>query len=207
MTRLNNTAGLLLPLWLSVLAVTASCTTAPPKNQDNLCEIFREKGGWYEDAEDASERWGTSVPVLMAIMHQESRFQSDVRPPRKWYLGFIPGPRPSSAYGYSQALEMTWDHYKSVTGSGGADRDDFDDAVDFIGWYTSRSYQTNDIKKDDAYHLYLSYHEGHNGFNKRTFRAKPWLKSVAKKVSVKSASYRRQYDSCKEDLDDGWWFF
>ena len=41
----------------------------------------------------------------------------------------------SSAYGYAQALEGTWDDYRKDTGRRGADRDDFADSSDFIGWY------------------------------------------------------------------------
>jgi hypothetical protein len=37
--------------------------------------------------------------VQMAIMKQESAFVADARPPRDWFLGFIPLGRPSSAYG------------------------------------------------------------------------------------------------------------
>ena len=59
---------------LLVLSTTA-CTTSPPDNVDNLCAIFREKSGWYEDAAEAQEAWGSPIPVLMAIMHQESNHQ------------------------------------------------------------------------------------------------------------------------------------
>ena len=64
---------------------------------------FEEKDDWYDDAADARDEWGSPIPVMMAIMHQESRFQADAKPPRKKLLGFIPGSRLSSAYGYSQA--------------------------------------------------------------------------------------------------------
>ena len=84
-------------LLLCGLLTLGACTTSPPKNTDDICAIFFEKDDWYDDAEDASEEWGTPIPVMMAIMYQESRFKAKARPPRKKILGFIPGPRPSSA--------------------------------------------------------------------------------------------------------------
>ncbi len=84
----------------------AGCATAPPKQQDNLCEIFREKSGWYEDAKDMEEEWGTPINVAMAIIKQESSFRHDARPPKDYVLGFIPWGRVSSAYGYAQAQDL-----------------------------------------------------------------------------------------------------
>ena len=61
----------------------------------------------------------------MATIYTESSFRHNAKPPRKWYLGFIPGKRASSAYGYSQALDGTWDRYQKETGRWGASRTDF----------------------------------------------------------------------------------
>ena len=71
----------------SVVAVLGSvllagCATAPPKQQNNLCEIFREKSGWYDDAKDMEEKWGTPIHVAMAIIKQESSFRHDAKPPK-----------------------------------------------------------------------------------------------------------------------------
>ncbi len=191
-----------------LLILLAGCTTTPPSDVNNICSIFREKKGWYDDAEDSYKRWGSPIPVMMAIMHQESRFQAKAKPPRKKILWVIPGPRPSNSYGYTQALTETWEVYIRDAGNYGADRDKFHDSIDFIGWYNHQSYRRNGIRKDDPYHLYLAYHEGHGGFERRSFRNKQWLKDVAKKVSRNSARYTSQLKSCEEDLkDDGWWIF
>jgi hypothetical protein len=194
-------------LTLLLLLCVTGCTVSTPSNPGNLCEIFREKDDWYDDAADASEEWGTSIPVMMAIMHQESRFQQKARPPRKKIFGFIPGPRPSDSYGYSQAKKSTWQWYMTATGNYGADRDDFADAIDFIGWYSKTSYKRCSINRDDSYHLYLAYHEGHGGFNRRTFNKKAWLKKVAKKVSSQSYRYSSQLKSCEAELQRSGWFF
>ncbi len=184
-------------LWL------AGCTTTPPERLDNVCKIFQEKSGWYKDARKASRRWKSPIPVMMAIVHQESKFRARAKPPRKKILWVIPGPRPASAYGYSQATDETWKAYKKSTGRWGADRNDFGDAIDFIGWYNNQSHRKNRIKPDDAYHLYLAYHEGQGGFAKRSFKKKKWLKDVARNVSRRASNYTRQLNGCERKLKRG----
>ena len=182
------------------LLLLAGCTTSPPSNPDNLCDIFREKDGWYHDAADARDNWGSPIPVMMAIMHQESRYVAKAKPPRKKILGFIPGPRPSDAYGYSQAKKSTWKEYKRSAGNYGADRDDFADAVDFIGWYNHQSKRRSGIGKSDTYRLYLAYHEGHGGYNRGSYKSKKWLRDVAGKVQRRAGSYQSQLSGCEKEL-------
>jgi hypothetical protein len=174
---------------------------------NNICSIFREKDNWYGDAAEASEDWGSPVAIMMAIMHQESRFRADARPPRRKILGFIPGPRPSSAYGYSQAKTGTWNDYKRDAGRWGADRDDFGDAIDFIGWYNYQSNRRSGISPQNTYALYLAYHEGHGGFNRQTYVGKTWLLDLARKVEARAGSYGAQLAACEEELRTGRGFF
>ena len=196
----------LLPLRFLIVTL-GGCVTSPPTYTDNICKIFDEKDGWYKEAKHSEKKWGTPVPIMMAIMHQESRFQPKAKPPRTKILWVIPGPRASSAYGFSQAKSATWDWYIDKAGNWGADRDDFGDAIDFIGWYNTVSKKTNGISLNDPYHLYLAYHEGHGGFKRRTFNSKSWLTGVAKKVSARAATYKKQLTGCEKRLDSGWWFF
>jgi len=185
-----------------------SCVTRPPSSIDNICDIFEDKRGWYKAAKKSESKWGSPISVMMSIIHQESRFKAKAKPPRKKFLWIFPGARPSSAFGYPQAKTSTWKWYLKDTGNRGSDRDDFKDAVDFVGWYNARSTRVNGIESHDAYHLYLAYHEGHGGFEKRTFSRKNWLKTVAKKVSSRSIRYSRQLESCEASLKkDGWWPF
>ena len=141
------------------------------------------------------------LPVLLAIIHQESAFRADARPQRTWYLGFVPGPRPSSAFGYSQALVGTWERYVAATGKRGADRDEFADAVDFIGWYVDETAQTNRIAKSDAYNQYLAYHEGQGGFAKGTHLKKAWLLERARRVRQQADRYRAQLARCEPQME------
>lgn len=198
MTRILR---LLLPLCLVLLA---ACATLPPQQPDNLCEIFREKPDWYEDAEDATQRWGTPAFVSMAMMYQESSFREDARPPMQYFLWIIPIGRASSAYGYAQAKDETWEQYQDETGSSWADRDDFADAIDFMGWYTSKSQQLNGVSKWDAYNQYLNYHEGWGGFRRGTYLQKSWLPPVAHKVDARAKRYALQLHSCQDELSSDW---
>ncbi len=192
---------------LLLAGLLAGCATSPPENPDNICDIFRDKDDWYGDAVEARDNWGSPIPVMMAIMHQESRFEAKAKPPRSKILGFIPGPRPSDAYGYSQAKKSTWKEYKRSAGNYGADRDDFADAIDFIGWYNHQSSRRSGIGKGDTYRLYLAYHEGHGGYNRGSYRSKQWLQKVARKVERRAGSYRGQLAACEEKLKKRGWFF
>lgn len=187
--------------------LVAACVTTPPTNVEDICAIFEEKGGWYDAAKDSEERWGTPVHVQMAIIHQESTFEFDAKPPRRKLLGFIPWLRPSDAYGYAQALESTWQRYEDETGRPFADRDNFADAIDFVGWYTDMAQETAGISKWDPYNQYLAYHEGPTGWSRNSHRGKRWLRQTAQRVDTRAREWGAQLDRCEDDLDDGWWFF
>ncbi len=168
---------------------------------DDSCEIFREKDDWFEVTQDVYERWGVPPHVQLAIMHQESRFQYDAKPPRDTILWVIPWFRKSSAYGFAQVKDSTWEWYQEKTGNTWADRDDFEDAADFIGWYGYMTYKTLGISKWDAYKQYLAYHEGHGGYRRGTYRSKPWLMKVARKVDSRASRYHTQLSRCKDELE------
>jgi hypothetical protein len=123
----------------------------------------------------------------MAFVHQESRFVAKAKPPRRKILGFIPGPRPSDAYGYSQALQSTWDAYKRSAGRYGADRDDFGDAIHFVGWYNHQSWKRNGIDRHDAYASTSPITRVTAATPAQTYRDKDWLLAVARKVNALAA--------------------
>ncbi len=135
------------PLILSFVALMlSSCSTYQPTKIDDICKIFWGETDWYEDARAAHNRWGTPITVMMAIMKQESSFRADVRPDRPRFL-FIPLTGRSSDYGYEQAEDPAWNDYKKATENRGHDRDDFRDAINFIGWYTNKSHRRLGISK------------------------------------------------------------
>ena len=191
-------------LLLLSLTLLSACATTPPRQPEDICEIFREKSDWYDDAEDATERWGTPMHVTMAMMYQESSFREDARPPMQYFLWIIPIGRASTAYGYAQVKDETWEDYQNETDNGWADRDDFADAIDFMGWYTNKSQQLNGVSKWDAYNQYLNYHEGWGGFRRGTYLQKSWLPPVARKVEARSKLYAMQLHGCKDELSSSW---
>jgi len=178
-----------------------------PENLDNLCEIFDERRDWYWAAKKSEERWGTPAHIQMAIIQQESSFRFNARPPRTKILGFIPWTRPSNAYGYAQALNQTWVRYRNETDRQFADRDDFDDAIDFVGWYTDLSNRSASISKWDPYNQYLAYHEGQAGWSRGSYNQKGWLKNTAKRVDRRARKWGTQLQSCEAELNDRWWRF
>ncbi len=192
---------LLSALWLLLAFWLAGCATTPPSEPASVCAIFKGQDDWYAASRKAQQRWGVPVAVQMAIMKQESAFVADARPPRRWFLGFIPLSRPSTAYGYSQALDGTWERYQQSTGNNNAERDNFADAVDFIGWYTHQSQVELGISPQDAYRQYLAYHEGQGGYQRGSYRQKPWLIHVARDVGANASRYQRQLEGCSTDLD------
>jgi hypothetical protein len=183
------------------------CSNSPPKNINNICDIFEEKDDWYDDAKDSFERWGVPIQVQMAIIHQESSFKHDAETEMEYFLWIIPIGRKSSAFGYAQVKDDTWDWYIKSTHNWGADRDDFDDAVDFIGWYGKKTYDTLKVSKWDAKNQYLAYHEGHGGYKRKTYNKKPWLIKVAAKVDNNARKYSAQLKTCEDELNSSWWFW
>ena len=189
---------------LLLISLTSACSTSPPKNINNSCDIFFEKDDWYDDAKNSYERWGVPIHVQLAIIHQESSFNYDAETEMQYFLWIIPIGRKSDAYGYAQVKDDTWDWYIEKSGNSGADRDDFDDAVDFIGWYGKQTHKVLGISKWDAYNQYLAYHEGHGGFKRKTYNKKPWLKKVARKVEKRAKLYSAQLKTCQQELESRW---
>ncbi len=192
---------------LAASVISLGCATAPPGNTDDICAIFGERRSWYRAASRAHEKWGVSEAVQLAIIHPESGFRATARPARRRLLWVLPGRRPSSAYGYGQVLDSTWDLYRRATGKRRAQRDDFGDVADFIGWYAAEIRTRSGVAPDDAYSLYLAYHEGPLGFSRGTHRSKAWLLGIARSVAVRAERYQRQYAGCSERLArHRWWW-
>ena len=196
----------ILSIILAVCFIQA-CTSTPPESPDNICKIFKEKNSWYKSAMQAEKRWKIPPYVLMSFVFQESSYQAKAKPDREKLLGVIPWFRPSSAKGYSQALTNTWNDYRDETGNTRAKRSNFKDSSDFIGWYASKGYYQG-FERTDARSLYLAYHEGYKGFEKKTYRKKQWLIAVSDRVQARSSMYQQQYWGCAEDLKKKrFWFF
>ncbi len=205
MTRVRHLTLLLLLLPI----ILSGCATQPPKKIGDICEIFREKDDWFDKARKAETQWRVPIHLQMAFLRHESGYRDDARPPRRFLLGFIPWTRPSSAYGYAQALDGTWDWYLRDTGKNWADRDDFGDAADFVSWYVAKTRARFGIPESDVYRHYLAYHEGQGGYARGSHRAKPTVLAYARKVEGTARRYQAQLSGCSGQLAKrgGWWPF
>jgi hypothetical protein len=181
-----------------LLSVLGSCVNQnqPPSQQDNICAILDQRRGWSADLARAERQWGVHPADVMAIIWKESSFRARARTRRTYASGSIPSGHISSAFGFSQALDGTWEWYQDETGSHGARRQSFRDAVDFVGWYMNESRSRNNIALNDAENQYLAYHEGHTGYSRGTYRNKSWLPPVARQVQRQADMYRSQLPNC-----------
>ncbi len=187
---------------LLILVLVASCgcgsgNLSAPRNLDDACAIVKQRPKYLKAFKRTERRWGVPVHVQMATIHQESKFVGNARTPLRFVLGVIPMGRQSSAYGYSQALDATWNEYQQDTGRRRAKRDDIQDATDFMGWYMNKTRDRTGVPLDDARNQYLAYHEGQTGFLRGSYNGKPWLLRVADRVEERSAVYRQQLAYCR----------
>ena len=181
---------------------------APPERPGDICHVFSERPAWYILARRSEKRWEAPMQVTMAIMRHESGFRKHARTRWRLFLGFIPVGRVSSAYGYAQAQDSTWNLYRTKTGREDASRNDFGDAVDFIGWYMDVSRRMLNLKPKNAYAHYLAYHEGQLGYKRGAHLNQAWLLHYAKKVEATASRYAGQLAQCRTKLNQAtWWMF
>ena len=183
----------------ALLMMLASCgggNFSAPRDLDSACAIADQRPAYLRAMQETERKWGVPVHVQMATIYQESKFIGNARTPYRWALGVIPMGRQSSAYGYSQALDGTWEEYQDEENRG-ARRDRIDDATDFMGWYMTQSEAGLGIPKNDARSQYLAYHEGRTGYANGSHQAKPWLLEVASEVGTRAEMYEMQLMSCR----------
>lgn len=183
-----------------LLLALASCgggNSSAPKNMDDACAIVRQRPAYFSAMRATERKWGVPVHVQMAAIYQESKFIGNARTPHQFALGVIPMGRQSSAYGYSQALDGTWEEYQQEQRRRGAKRDRIGDATDFMGWYMSQSSERLGISLNDAEAQYLAYHEGRTGYANQSYLEKPWLVDVAAAIGRRSEMYAGQLAYCR----------
>ena len=186
-------------IYLFLILILLSSCSSIPKNTADGCSIFSERYLWYKHAKKTEKKWGTPIYIQLAIIKMESDFDWLAKPSRQKIFKVIPYKRPSSSFGYSQAVKGTWEQYKKETGNKFATRARYKDSVDFIGWYTNKTESILKISKKDAFKQYLAYHEGWGNFknykkNKRVIR-------LATKVEKQSNIYKKQLSKCKSSLN------
>ena len=182
-----------------VLVLLSACggNMNPPRNTENACAMLAERPEFARAMSNAERKWGVPMHVQMATIYQESSFRGDARTPRKHFLGLIPLGRVSSAYGYAQAVDGTWEEYQQKEGGRMARRTSIDDAADFIGWTMHNTSMSMGVSKYDARTQYLIYHEGRTGYRRGTHQNKSWLLNVAQRVQERANRYQAQLASCR----------
>ena len=184
--------------YLFILIVFISGCSSVPKNTSNSCSIFDQKYLWYKHAKKTEKKWGTPVYLQLAIINMESSFNRFAKPPRQKLFKVMPYKRPSSSFGYSQAVKGTWKQYKDETGNKFATRARFKDSVDFIGWYTNKTEKILKVSKKDAFKQYIAYHEGWGNF--KNYKSNAKVINLAKRVEKQSNIYKQQLLECKNSL-------
>ena len=180
-----------------VFFILTSCSSIP-SNTSNSCSIFDEKYLWYKHAKSTEEKWGTPVHIQLAIIKMESDFDQLAKPPRQKLFKVIPYKRPSSSFGYSQAVKGTWQQYKNETGNKFATRARFKDSVDFIGWYTNKTESILKVSKNDTFKQYIAYHEGWGNY--KNYKKNKKIIRLAKRVEKQSNLYKKQLSQCSNTL-------
>tara|TARA_B100000965_G_C19197680_1_gene585951 strand:- start:48 stop:647 length:600 start_codon:yes stop_codon:yes gene_type:complete len=185
-------------LIILVFLIISSCSSIPT-NTSNSCSIFKERYLWYKHAKKSEQKWGTPVYIQLAIIKWESGFDWLAKPPRQKIFKVIPYKRPSSSFGYSQAVKGTWEQYKKETGNKVATRARFKDSVDFIGWYTNKTKNILNVSQTDAFKQYIAYHEGWGNY--KYYKKNKKVINLAKRVEKQSSIYKKQLLQCNNSLN------
>ena len=180
--------------------IITSCSSIP-KYPQNACKIFGENYLWYKSAKKSSDTYGAPIHIILAIVNKESGFNRWAKPKRYKLFKVIPYKRPSSSFGYSQAVNKTWELYKTETNNPLALRTRFKDSVMFIGWYMNKTKKTNNISMNDAYRQYLNYYLGWGNYSKKIYKTDKNAIIYAKKVEKLSNIYKNQLKDCQNNLN------
>lgn len=181
-------------LILSLIQVYSWAGLRPVDYDRRICHVIKSNFGWTRSIKSASRRHDVSPGLLLSIIYHESGFQNQARPKPSKILGFIPW-QVSTAYGYGQIKNETWDWYKSHNPGWFQSRTNFSDTLDFIGWYYQlflKKSSTNLVHRD----FYLAYHEGLGGYSRKSYEGNSWLIDKANKVALRAELYNEALREC-----------
>ena len=187
-------------IYLIILLFLTSCSSVP-KYPADACKIFGEKYLWYKHAKKSSDTYGAPIHIILAFVDKESGFNRWAKPKRTKLFKIIPYKRPSSSFGYSQAVKKTWELYKKETDNPLALRTRFKDSVMFIGWYINKTNKINKVPYNDSYRQYLNYYLGWGSYSNESYKTDKKAIILAKNVQKKSRIYKIQLKECQKSLD------
>ena len=193
--------------FLLVLLFFLSACSSVPKYPQNACKIFGQKYFWYKHIKKSSETYGAPIHIILAFINKESGFNRWAKPKRTKLFKIVPYKRPSSSFGYSQAINKTWELYKTETNNPMALRSRFKDSVMFIGWYMKKTNKINKIPFNDTYRQYLNYYLGWGNYAKKTYKTDKKAIIYAKKVQEQSKIYKNQLIECQKNLNNKYIIF
>jgi len=193
-------------IYFIIFFFTAACSSVP-KYPQNACKIFSQKYLWYKSTKKSSDTYGVPIYIILAFVNKESSFNRWAKPKRKKLFKIIPYKRPSSSFGYSQAVKKTWELYKTETNNPLALRTRFKDSVMFIGWYMNKTKKINKIPLNDSYRQYLNYYLGWGNYAKKTYKTDKKAIIFAKKVQEQSKIYKNQLTKCQKNLNNKYIIF
>ena len=181
-----------------VILFASACSLIPLKkvSQEDACSLIEAKRSWRTALIKSETKWKVSAGMQLSFILTESNFRPRAKTPRKYFLGIFPTGRLSSAFGYAQAIDGTWEEYQKKSGNRFSSRTDFSDSVDFIGWYANETRRKLGISKLDVYNQYLAYHQGHRGYQRGAFKSKPNLLKVAQRTEENARKFDGQLQNC-----------
>ena len=193
-------------IYFIIFFFLVSCSSVP-KYPSNACKIFGEKYLWYKHVKKSSQTYGALPHIILAFVNKESGFNRWAKPKRTKLFKIVPYKRPSSSFGYSQAVKKTWELYKKETNNPLALRTRFKDSVMFIGWYISKTSKINKIPLNDSYRQYLNYYLGWGNYAKKTYKTDKKAIIFAKSVEKQAKIYKSQLSKCEKNLKNKYIIF
>ena len=104
---------------IAICGLLSACSghEKPPSTVADACRMQTERPQWFAAMRKTEEKWGVPVSVQLATIARESSFRHDAQPTKRIGSGLFSREVPrSSAYGYAQAIDGTWDDYRKATG-------------------------------------------------------------------------------------------
>ena len=183
-------------LCLTIFGISCSIIPTKKMSQHDACSIIEAKRSWKNALIRVSTKWNISPGMQLSFILTESNFRPRAKTPKKYFLGILPTGRLSSAFGYAQAIDSTWEEYQEKSGNRFSSRTDFADSVDFIGWYANETAKKLKISRSDVFNQYLAYHQGHKGFRRGSYKIKPNLLKVARRTQNNAQKFNLQLKNC-----------
>ena len=189
----------LLGFYAAAQAQSVVVTSPPP---DTLaCEIFRDRGDWYEAARRTETRWGMPAAHQLALFAEDWSLSKE-NLPSKWRRFLLSDrPDPGLPAGY---FETTWRQYIADTGNKGASTDRFADVSDFMGWYFAGTATRTGLSPYDSRGQYIVWRYGPDAFLQGQWQSNIWQSQQANAFANRASVFSQDLIDCTVELDTTW---